>query len=143
MDHFKEVNDTFGHLTGSHVLQDVGNILREVVPRKGATIARYGGDEFVIIFSQTSLKQAVDVAESVCNSIRNFSFTSVPVHPKSQGVKIEGRLTCSIGLSSLRDHIDMRLSNDNIRNLLIRQADEAMYRAKLNGKSCVKLAESR
>lgn len=141
MDHFKEVNDEFGHLTGSHVLQDVGNILREVVSHKGVTIARYGGDEFVVIFSQTRLNQVVDIAESICNAIRKFTFTSVPIHPKAQVVMIEGRLTCSIGLSSLRDHIDMRLSNDNIRHLLIRQADEAMYQAKLNGKGCVFLAE--
>ncbi len=141
MDHFKEINDEFGHLTGSHVLQDVANILREVVSHKGVTIARYGGDEFVIIFSRASLNQVVDVAESICNAIRKFTFTSVPIHPKAQVVMIEGRLTCSIGLSSIRDHIDMRSSNDNIRHLLIRQADEAMYRAKLNGKGCVFLAE--
>ncbi|HIE64502.1 MAG: GGDEF domain-containing protein [Nitrospira sp.] len=142
MDHFKEINDTFGHMTGSHVLQDVGTILRKVVPSKDVTIARYGGDEFVIIFPQTSLAQALTVAESVCKSIQKFTFTSVPIHPEAKVVMIEGRLTCSIGLSSLRDHVDLRLSNDNIRHLLIRKADEAMYRAKLSGKGCVFLAES-
>lgn len=115
---------------------------RKWFPPKGVTIARYGGDEFVIIFSKTRLDQALAVAESICKSIQKFTFTSVPIHPKAEVVMIEGKLTCSIGLSSLRDHVDLRLSNDNIRHLLIRKADEAMYRAKLSGKGCVFLAES-
>ncbi|MFQ5949813.1 MAG: diguanylate cyclase, partial [Nitrospiria bacterium] len=140
MDHFKEVNDEFGHLTGSHVLQDVGSILRKVVSLKEATIARYGGDEFVIIFSKTTLEKAIKVAESICESTKKFTFTSVPLHPKAKAGLIKGRLTCSVGLASLREHIDDQLSINNIRHLLIRRADDAMYRAKSNGKGCVCIA---
>jgi len=141
MDHFKEVNDKFGHLTGSHVLQNVGNILTEVVSSSGVTIARYGGDEFVIIFSQLSLEEVYEVANLICAAIKKHTFKSVPVHPKERSLMIEGRLTCSIGLASFRTHVDTNSSSNNIRHFLIRMADEAMYRAKSTGKGCVCIAE--
>jgi diguanylate cyclase (GGDEF)-like protein len=140
MDHFKEVNDEFGHLTGSHVLQDVGGILQKVVPTRGTTIARYGGDEFVIIFSQASLQEVIQVAEKICDSIKKFTFSTVPFLPKAPADPLQGRLTCSIGLASLKQHVGYHLSNSNIRHLLIRKADSAMYRAKLDGKDRVGIA---
>jgi diguanylate cyclase (GGDEF)-like protein len=140
MDHFKEVNDEFGHLTGSHVLQDVGRILQKVVPPRGTTIARYGGDEFVIIFSQATLAEVIQVAEKICNSIKKFTFSTVPFLPKAPADLLQGRLTCSIGLASLKHHVGYHLSNSNIRHLLIRKADSAMYQAKQDGKDQVGIA---
>lgn len=134
MDHFKGINDEFGHLTGSHVLQDVGNILRETVPAKGTTIARYGGDEFVILFSQATMEEVAQVAESIRMAIKKFTFSTIPFRPKERPIPLQGRLTCSIGMASLKNHVGYHLSNSNIRHLLIRKADAAMYRAKESGK---------
>ena len=142
MDHFKAVNDAFGHLTGSRVLQEVGNILREIVPGKGATTARYGGDEFVIVFSQTTLKEAVQVAERIRETVKKFPFSTVPLHSKERSLPIEGRLTCSIGLASLKEHVGYQFSNSKGGRLLIRKADAAMYAAKEKGKDRVCVAAS-
>ncbi|MBI3805544.1 MAG: sensor domain-containing diguanylate cyclase [Nitrospirae bacterium] len=140
MDHFKQVNDQFGHLTGSHILQEVSEILQRVVPSRGTTIARYGGDEFVIIFSQTTLEEVVQVADRIRTAIKKFPFSTVPIHEKAKAEFIQGLLTCSIGLASLRRHIKSLSSNSNIRHLLIRKADAAMYTAKEKGKDRICIA---
>jgi len=137
LDHFKEVNDEYGHLTGSRVLQDVGIILRETVPSREATIARYGGDEFTIIFSKATISEAKQVAYGIRGAIEKFSFKSVPSFPKQRPDLIENRLTCSIGLVSLKEHIGYAVSIAEARHLLIRKADVAMYEAKTQGKNRV------
>jgi len=143
LDQFKDINDEYGHLTGSRVLQDVGRILREVVPSEGTTIARYGGDEFIILFSEANLPKAEEVANLICSTIKKSTFLSVPFLPKANPETLEGKLTCSIGLASLKEHIGYKLSRANIRHLLIRKADTAMYRAKLLGKNkvCISTAK--
>lgn len=145
MDHFKEVNDEYGHLTGSRVLQDVGTILSETVPKNGTTIARYGGDEFIAVLTEKTLAEAAGIAREICETIRHFPFSTVPFVPKSAPTFLKGKLTCSIGLVSLKDHIGYDLSSTNIRHLLIRKADMAMYRAKGEGKNrvCVSTPELR
>lgn len=140
MDHFKGVNDEFGHLTGSRVLQEVGHLLQRVVPTKGTTVARYGGDEFVIIFSQASLAEAVQVAERIRETIKKSSFPTVRFHSKVPASIPPGRLTCSVGLASLKDHIGHSYVNSKVRHLLIRKADTAMYAAKGLGKDRVSVA---
>jgi len=137
LDHFKEVNDEYGHLTGSRVLQDVGIILRETVPSRGATIARYGGDEFTIIFSKASISEVRQVACGIREAIEKFAFKSVPSFPKQRPDLIENRLTCSIGLVSLREHVGYAVSVAEARHLLIRKADVSMYAAKTKGKNRV------
>ena len=137
LDQFKEINDDYGHLTGSRVLQDVGGILRDVVPSNGTTIARYGGDEFIIIFTRTPLSEATEVARAICNAIKKASFRSIPIRPTGRPDILHGKLTCSIGLVSLKEHIGYRKSREAIRHLLIRKADAAMYRAKIQGKNHV------
>jgi len=143
LDQFKDINDEYGHLTGSRVLQDVGRILGEVVPSKGTTIARYGGDEFIIIFTEATLSRAEEVAWLICNTIKKSSFLSVPFLPKASPETLEGKLTCSIGLTSLKEHIGYKRSRENIRHLLIRKADAAMYQAKLQGKNKVCIASAK
>jgi len=140
MDHFKGINDQFGHLTGSHVLQEVGDLLKKVVPTRGTTVARYGGDEFVIIFSQTTLEEVMQVADRIRTAIKKFSFSTVPVNEKEKAEILQGRLTCSIGLASFKKHVGHRSSNSNIRHLLIRKADAAMYLAKEQGKDRICIA---
>ncbi|MFQ5597597.1 MAG: diguanylate cyclase [Nitrospiria bacterium] len=140
MDHFKYVNDAFGHLTGSRVLQDVGNILKKVVPSQGTTIARYGGDEFIIIFTQIPLAEVLRVAQAICDAIHKFELLNRPYLPKGTTQRLKRKLTCSIGLASLKDHTDYKLESADIRQTLIQKADAAMYRAKLNGKNRVCIA---
>lgn len=137
MDHFKGINDEFGHLTGSRVLQEVGRLLEDVVPPKGATLARYGGDEFVIIFSQASLEEGIQMAERIRETIKKSPFPTVPVNSKAPSSILPGRLTCSVGLASLKHHVGHTYSNGKIRHLLIRKADAAMYTAKALGKDRV------
>lgn len=142
MDHFKEVNDKFGHLTGSRVLQDVAQILKSIVPSKGTSISRYGGDEFIIIFTEASLSEAEQVARAICDAIKKFEVLSRPYLPQSGPKAFKERLTCSIGLSSLQSHIGYARSASETRMLLIRKADLAMYRAKTSGKDKVCIATS-
>lgn len=140
LDRFKEVNDEYGHMTGSRVLQDVGAILRETVPSNGTTIARYGGDEFTIIFSKTPFNEAGQVACAIRTAIEKFTFQSLPSFPKRSSDLIRNRLTCSIGLVSLKEHVGYEVSLTKARHLLIRKADAAMYEAKVYGKNRVCIA---
>ncbi len=140
LDHFKEVNDNFGHLCGSRVLQDVARILKEIVPKKGTTIARYGGDEFIIIFNEASLSEAEQVARAICTAIKKFEVLSRPYLPERGPKGFIEKLTFSIGLSSLQTHIGYTYSRSETRQLLIKKADAAMYCAKTNGKDRVCLA---
>lgn len=140
LDHFKEVNDTFGHLCGSRVLQDVAQILKETVPPQGATIARYGGDEFIIIFSEANLAAAKQVAHAICAAINKFEVLSRPYLPEDGPKDFNAKLTCSIGLSSLKSHIGYTRSLAETRQLLIKKADTAMYSAKTSGKDKVCIA---
>ena len=141
LDHFKEINDHFGHLTGSRVLQDVAQILKEIVPPKGTTISRYGGDEFVIIFTEANLVEVEQGARAICAAIKKFEVLARPYLPKGEAKHFKEKLTCSIGLSSLQAHIGYTQSRSEIRELLIKKADAAMYRAKTDGKDRVCIAE--
>ncbi len=141
LDHFKEINDDYGHLTGSRVLQDVGSLLQKIIPSEGTTISRYGGDEFTVIFTKTNLSGAEQVAASVRDAIEKFTFRSVPSHPKRSPDLLTDRLTCSIGLVSLEQHIGYKGSRGEARHLLILKADVAMYEAKVSGKNKVCVAK--
>src|SRR3990167_1944 len=69
LDHFKEVNDTHGHLTGSRTLKEVGWLLEEIFNKTKAVVSRYGGDEFVIILPDTGLEVAGEYAETLRKKI--------------------------------------------------------------------------
>ena len=117
LDGFKQVNDAFGHEAGDQVLKDVANKLIENV-RRSDTLARIGGDEFVLLIEDfQSLEQVRSLADKVVESISSLH---TPVLQKV-------RISASIGISLYPDHgIDSR-------TLLVR-ADEAMYEAKRQGK---------
>ena len=74
LDNFKFVNDNYGHLAGSRVLTEVGGILRDVVQAENAVIARYGGDEFVIILPDVNYEQAFKMGNDIKESIKNHIF---------------------------------------------------------------------
>lgn len=124
MDYFKKVNDSYGHLVGSRLLTEVGQLLKKNV-RKADIAARYGGDEFVIVLPNTPKEGAFILAEKLRDLIRENDFLV------SQGHRI--RVTASFGLASYPDDGDSKLK-------VIQLADEAMYAAKDAGRDMVRSA---
>ncbi len=119
LDHFKQVNDRFGHSTGDIVLQKFSALTTEVI-REVDYIARFGGEEFLLILVNTPLTEAIVVAERIRKSIGKFSFGDL-----SPDLKI----TVSIGVAEYK-------SGEMIDDLLDR-ADAALYRAKESGRNRV------
>ncbi len=136
LDFFKRVNDSHGHLAGSQVLREVGHLLRAMC--KGHEpewlAARYGGDEFVLALPGVGMAPAVTFAESIRIAILRQTFCAVPgdILPEALGLK---GLTCSIGVASLRRHIQPDLTLDQAKSTVLRLADAAMYVAKETGRN--------
>ena len=117
IDHFKNINDTYGHTVGDEVLRSLGNELREHI-RYPDTIGRYGGEEFLIVLPHSTLKAASDQAERLCRHVRSLTIHSG---------EVEVTLTVSIGIAQYKVH------NEDWEALLNR-ADTALYQAKNNGR---------
>lgn len=124
LDGFKGVNDQYGHLAGSRTLTEVGGILVEAV-RESDILARYGGDEFVVVLPETPPSGALVIAERIRRSIEAHTFL------KDQG--LEARISASFGISSYPDHA---LTPEG----LIQKADQAMYRVKERDKNGIEVA---
>ena len=139
LDHFKEVNDTHGHLVGSRMLKEIALIVDEVFLGSGAAAARYGGDEFVILLPGYSLEQSSDYGETLREVIGRNIFVRERPAPGEPPLNIEGVITCSVGIASL----ERENGNDpnKMKETLIRAADTAVYRAKDLGKNRVCLAK--
>ncbi len=126
VDHFKHFNDRFGHAAGDHVLTAVATTLAENV-RPTDLVARFGGEEFVIIFPDTSLELAERAAERVRLAVANREMTT------ADGTKLPA-VTISIGISQL-------LVDETVPDFL-KRADLAMYQAKQGGRNRVMLAKT-
>ena len=137
LDHFKEVNDTHGHLIGSQVLKEVAIIVEEVFLDSGAALARYGGDEFVILMPGYPLTKSNDYGETLREAIEKNVFVREGPSPGEPPLNIEGVITCSVGIASLEKEEGKELKK--MKEALIRAADSAMYRAKDLGKNRVSL----
>lgn len=123
IDHFKKFNDTYGHLLGDEVLKIVAHALTNTL--KGRDIvARFGGEEFVIILPETPLDIAVKVADMIRSNI-----SSKELKQRNTG-ETYGTITVSIGVAALRPGKDTLPS-------LIKRADEALYRSKREGRNRV------
>jgi diguanylate cyclase (GGDEF)-like protein len=118
LDGFKAVNDNLGHVTGDAVLRDVAARVRTVV-RTDDLVGRYGGDEFVVICSETDADTARAIADRICDAIRE-PFEAAPAY----------RITASIGIAVHRPAVGGAPSTD----LLIDRADSAMYQSKNSGR---------
>jgi diguanylate cyclase (GGDEF)-like protein len=123
VDHFKRINDEYGHLTGDEVLREMGLLLRETA-RLGDVVARYGGEEFEILAPDTNHEGAQILADRIQHAFRTRPFAAVGV---------ERAVTISIGIAS-----DIA-RNDRIAQVLIARADEALYVAKRNGRDRTEL----
>ena len=124
IDHFKKVNDTYGHTTGDETLRSVAARLREHI-RHPDTIGRYGGEEFLIVLPNSEAKAAVEQASRLCRDIRK---TQIEANDHVLSV------TVSIGIAQLR------IGQENWEGFLNR-ADEALYQAKNNGRDRWVVAE--
>jgi two-component system cell cycle response regulator len=124
LDHFKQINDTHGHLAGDDVLVEIAAVLQRVV-RAVDVVARYGGEEFVIVLPETGGPGAEAFAERLRELIEGHSFVA------SRGRPI--RLTTSIGVS-----VFPGFGVESVEDLLA-NADQALYRAKTEGRNRVRV----
>ena len=131
VDHFKIVNDTFGHLVGDDVLRDVGAIMMRAA-RAGDVVARTGGEEFALILPDTSSAGAYHVATRLCAALHGHPFGA-------QGRPIT--LTVSIGVGAADSALRV-LASDSIE-ILKSRADEALYEAKRGGRDRVRVWSQR
>jgi diguanylate cyclase (GGDEF)-like protein len=116
IDHFKLVNDTHGHLVGDSILKEFATILKDAA-RDTDFIGRWGGEEFIVVCTQTSKEDAISLAEHLRTKIQDFDFTKV------------GKKTASFGVAVSRENNDAESIIDN--------ADKALYRAKNGGRNQV------
>lgn len=124
VDHFKRFNDTHGHDAGDYLLREVGKLLRRSV-RQSDFACRYGGEEFVLILPESSVEEASKRADEIRRGFHALGLSH-------QG-KVLGEVTVSIGVAAYPDH-------GTERDVLIRCADEALYRAKNEGRDRVVVA---
>ena len=118
VDHFKSVNDAYGHLTGDEVLREMGALLRETA-RLGDVVARIGGEEFEILAPDTNSEGAQILADRLQHAFHTKEFASMAGQRK---------VTISIGIAS------ELARNDQVAQVLVARADEALYVAKKNGR---------
>ena len=122
IDRFKHVNDRFGHLVGDRLLRLFANILVQNV-RGHDKVARFGGEEFALIFPGARLADAVTAAERIRGVLESKHWT---IEPSGERV---GQVTASFGVARLRA--------DESANDLLQRADQRLYEAKVKGRNCV------
>lgn len=120
LDHFKQVNDQYGHLVGDYVLQEVARRLRECI-RETDILGRYGGEEFVVLLPETSLSDGQETAERLCQTV-SAKQIATGEHTLS--------ITISVGIANLEE-------DDITIDTLIDRADQALFTAKQTGRNQV------
>lgn len=122
IDHFKRINDTWGHVVGDKALQFISQCLQEEVKRESDQICRYGGEEFAVLLPNTTINNATQIADDIRQRIELSLFKHEDQHIP---------ITISLGVASTLEIENLCSSQ------LIRAADIALYKAKDNGRNCV------
>jgi len=127
VDFFKKYNDYYGHQEGDHCLVTVANALADIVAPLGATVGRYGGEEFIVILDVEHGSEALALAEAICRGIEALDI----VHAQ----RLDGfrHVTVSVGATVTRDVAGAKLEN------VINEADRALYSAKASGRNCARV----
>jgi diguanylate cyclase (GGDEF)-like protein len=123
IDHFKQVNDKYGHIIGDFVLKDIANILKNSLKRKSDFLARYGGEEFMIVLYETDIHAAEELCSTIQKNLQDvdkFEYKDIKLNS----------VTMSFGFSSTIP------DETSEYNDLIKTADIALYQAKQNGRNC-------
>jgi diguanylate cyclase (GGDEF)-like protein len=128
VDLFKEYNDTYGHQRGDSCLKQLAEACLDVVSRPGDLVARFGGDEFVVILPNTKSAGAMQVGNEICEALRGRRLTHTGSLP--------GIITITIGCATLVPEFGKHPSE------LIAMADHALYEAKRNGRNQVCLGKA-
>jgi len=124
VDHFKRVNDTYGHQIGDEVLKLVAQSLKESLKRNSDFVARYGGEEFIIVMYETTLEDAKKVCHRIQENLEKNQ------HTVFKDKKIN-TITMSFGVSCILP------TNNDYAESLIKNADNALYKAKESGRNCI------
>ncbi|CAN7617230.1 GGDEF and EAL domain-containing protein [Agrobacterium tumefaciens] len=127
VDFFKKYNDRYGHQEGDKCLVTVGKALQNAITEHGASIGRYGGEEFIVLAPFKSKQQVGELAETIRHTVEDLSLAH---DQRRDGTFI---VTVSIGASFTRPNADGKLEK------IINEADRALYIAKGNGRNCMKL----
>ncbi len=117
IDHFKKVNDSYGHDVGDIILKKIARILRKSI-RASSLLARFGGEEFVVIMPASGQAEAMSAMERIRREIADSTFE-----------EIGGNITISIGI-----YTGTPLAGENMNSFII-HSDKALYRAKQNGRN--------
>lgn len=120
IDHFKSINDTYGHLFGDIILKTLSHVIQSFI-RQGDSLSRYGGEEFVIVLPETPLEIAIEITQRLKWKIENIPFKT----PSQNMINV----TASYGVASV--------STGDDSESLLSEADTMLYLAKSNGRNCV------
>lgn len=126
IDHFKIINDTFGHLIGDRVLEECAKLMNTSVRKEIDWVARYGGEEFVIVLPETPLPGALVAAERFRSNLASYVVDA-------SGAELS--VTASFGVSSFTP--PSQKEDLGMASVLLAQADLCLYQAKKKGRNCV------
>ncbi|MDD3168768.1 MAG: GGDEF domain-containing protein [Eubacteriales bacterium] len=123
IDYFKIYNDTFGHLAGDVCLQKIADSIAGTVKDNDAFVARFGGEEFILLMPDADLEKCTGIAQRIMDDLAALNIPGAIKTP-------DGKITVSIGIGMMSPTMDSKLET------LVNMADQALYRAKKDGRNC-------